>query len=81
MAWQQIKSRLLIYHPHHLGTSLLAFPTLIIFYCLISRGVHGMTHNQASLLFLALSLAVGFSAPLLPYSPVSQIIAHVIPEY
>lgn len=40
-----------------------------------------MTHNQASLLFLALSLAVGFSAPLLPYSPVNQIIAHVIPEY
>lgn len=31
MAWQQIKRWLLIYCPHHLGTSLLAFPTLIIF--------------------------------------------------
>lgn len=40
-----------------------------------------MTHNQASLLFLVLSLAVGFSATLLPSSPVNQIIAHVIPEY
>lgn len=45
------------------------------FYCLISRGVCGMTHNQISLLFLALSLTVGFSATLLTSSPVNQIIA------
>lgn len=81
MAWQQIKRMTPYLSATPSGNLAPCLSNPNYFYCLISRGVCGVTHNQMSLLLLALSLAVGFSATLLTSSPVNQIIAHVIPEH
>lgn len=75
MAWQQIKRTTPYLWPTPSGNLTPCLPNPNYFYCLISRGVSGTTHNRVSLLLLPLSLAVCFSATLLPSSPVNQIMA------
>lgn len=61
IAWQQIKHWLLIYCPHHLGTSLLAFPTLIIFTAWSQEVLTAWTTTRQACCFLPSCWQLDFS--------------------